>query len=218
MNTTEIKSLPIRRRATNGAHLRASRVKLNCLKLLFVGLSAVLFFTSIKSISFMLITSIMSGIGYYIIIDSHPYTIVLLTIFFKCLWQRVTMVGDHFIQEWSATFFTKQTESAVDYEDGYGSLTYYDEGKKYIYLFPAKNKSNDLIVFKDENNNDITKEVEPYLGPLQNFHGVLLTPKDLNYKKIFVFRDGDICFSKTFGQNDHLIFHSSRDEVLKNGI
>lgn len=197
MNTTEIKSL-----------------KLNCLKLLFVGLSAVLFFTSIKSISFMLITSIMSGIGYYIIIESHPYTIVLLTIFFKCLWQRVTMVGD----QWSATFFTKQTESAVDYEDGYGSLTYYDEGKKYIYLFPAKNKSNDLIVFKDENNNDITKEVEPYLGPLQNFHGVLLTPKDLNYKKIFVFRDGDICFSKTFGQNDHLIFHSSRDEVLKNEI
>lgn len=195
MNTTEIKSL-----------------KLNCLKLLFVGLSAVLFFTSIKSISFMLITSIMSGIGYYIIIESHPYTIVLLTIFFKCLWQRVTMVGDRFFQEWSATFFTKQTESVVDYEDGYGSLTYYDEGKKYIYLFPAKNKSNDLIVFKDENNNDITKEVEPYLGPLQNFHGVLLTPKDLNYKKIFVFRDGDICFSKTFGQNDHLIFHSSRDE------
>ena len=92
------------------------------------------------------------------------------------------------------------------------------KGKKYIYLFPAKNKSNDLIVFKDENNNDITKEVEPYLGPLQNFHGVLLTPKDLNYKKIFVFRDGDICFSKTFGQNDHLIFHSSRDEVLKNEI
>jgi hypothetical protein len=201
MNTTEIKSL-----------------KLNCLKLLFVGLSAVLFFTSIKSISFMLITSIMSGIGYYIIIESHPYTIVLLTIFFKCLWQRVTMVGDRFFQEWSATFFTKQTESVVDYEDGYGSLTYYDEGKKYIYLFPAKNKSNDLIVFKDENNNDITKEVEPYLGPLQNFHGVLLTPKDLNYKKIFVFRDGDICFSKTFGQNDHLIFHSSRDEVLKNEI
>ena len=217
MNTTEIKSLPIRRSATNGAHLhalRASRVKLNCLKLLFVGLSAVLFFTSIKSISFMLITSIMSGIGYYIIIESHPYTIVLLTIFFKCLWQRVTMV----VQEWSATFFTKQTESAVDYEDGYGSLTYYDVGKKYIYLFPVKNKSNDLIVFKDENNNDITKEIEPYLGPLQNFHGVLLTPKDLNYKKIFVFRDGDICFSKTFGQNDHLIFHSSRDEVLKNEI
>ena len=217
MNTTEIKSLPIRRSATNGAHLhalRASRVKLNCLKLLFVGLSAVLFFTSIKSISFMLITSIMSGIGYYIIIESHPYTIVLLTIFFKCLWQRVTMV----VQEWSATFFTKQTESAVDYEDGFGSLTYYDEGKKYIYLFPVKNKSNDLIVFKDENNNDITKEIEPYLGPLQNFHGVLLTPKDLNYKKIFVFRDGDICFSKTFGQNDHLIFHSSRDEVLKNEI
>lgn len=206
MNTTEIKSLPIRRRATNGA----SRVKLNCLKLLFVGLSAVLFFTSTKSISFVLISSIMSGIGYYIIIESHPYTIVLLTIFFKCLWERVKMVGDHFIQ-----FFTKQTEAAVDYEDGYGSLTYYDEGKKYIYLFPAKNKSNDLIVFKDENNNDITKEVEPYLGPLQNFHGVLLTPKDLNYKKIFVFRDGDICFSKTFGQNDHLIFHSSRDEVLK---
>jgi len=217
MNTTEIKSLPIRRSATNGADLhalRASRVKLNCLKLLFVGLSAVLFFTSIKSISFMLITSIMSGIGYYIIIESHPYTIVLLTIFFKCLWQRVTMV----VQEWSATFFTKQTESEVDYEDGYGSLTYYDEGKKYIYLFPVKNKSNDLIVFKDENNNDITKEIEPYLGPLQNFHGVLLTPKDLNYKKIFVFRDGDICFSKTFGQNDHLIFHSSRDEVLKNEI
>lgn len=199
MNTTEIKSLPIRRSATNGAHLhakRASRVKLNCLKLLFVGLSAVLFFTSIKSISFMLITSIMSGIGYYIIIESHPYTIVLLTIFFKCLWQRV--------QKWS----TKQT---VDYEDGYGSLTYYDEGTKYIYLFPAKNKSNDLIIFKDENNNDITKEIEPYLGPLQNFHGVLLTPKDLNYKKIFVFRDGDICFSKTFGQNDHLI-------LLKNEI
>jgi hypothetical protein len=78
--------------------------------------------------------------------------------------------------------------------------------KKYIYLFNEKSRSNDLIIFKDEFNNDITDSIEPFLGPLQNFHGSLLTPADFNHKKLYVFRDGLINVSKTFEEHEPIVF------------
>jgi hypothetical protein len=91
-------------------------------------------------------------------------------------------------------------------------LEYYDnqkvgsKDKRYIYLFNEKFRSNDLIIFKDEFDRDITDDIEPYLGPMQNFHGVPLTPGDFNHKKIKVFRDGEICLSKVFEEHDPILW------------
>jgi hypothetical protein len=72
-------------------------------------------------------------------------------------------------------------------------------------LFNERLRSNDLIVFKNELDQDITDCLEPYLGPMQNFHGVPLTPADFNHKKIKLFRDGDICLSKTFEEHEVMV-------------
>jgi hypothetical protein len=96
-------------------------------------------------------------------------------------------------------------------EDNFNSLEYFDnrkvgcKDKKYIYLFNERLRSNDLIVFKNELDQDITDCLEPYLGPMQNFHGVPLTPADFNHKKIKLFRDGDICLSKTFEEHEVMV-------------
>jgi hypothetical protein len=76
--------------------------------------------------------------------------------------------------------------------------------KNYIFKFDEKHRSNDLIIFKDEFDHDITDLIEPYLGPLQNFHGISYTPIDFDRKIIKVFRDGNVSYLKTFEKYDVL--------------
>ncbi|AHL67632.1 hypothetical protein DH26_gp145 [Chloriridovirus anopheles1] len=93
-------------------------------------------------------------------------------------------------------------------ENGFNSLVYRDcvSENKYIYLFNHKQRSNDLVIFKDESDNDITESMAPYLGPLQDFHGAVLTPGDFKHKKITIFRDGKINCFKTFEEHEPLAF------------
>jgi hypothetical protein len=123
------------------------------------------------------------------------------------------------LNKWFRKLFTFKTNKVNDsgsaiklqLDDNFNSLVYDDyirvgnKNKRYIYLFPEKFRSTDLIIFRDEFDEDITDYIEPYLGPMQNFHGVPLTPADFNFKKIKVFRDGEICLSKTFDGNEALI-------------
>jgi hypothetical protein len=61
-------------------------------------------------------------------------------------------------------------------------------------------------VFKDENDKDVTNNIERYLGPLQNFHGSPLTPKDLGHEKMSVFREGQINMFRTFEKDEPIAF------------
>lgn len=104
--------------------------------------------------------------------------------------------------------------TALQVQDKFNILSYYDNKmienkyRKHVFMFNESLRSNDLIIFKDEFGKDITDCIEPYLGPMQNFHGVPLTPKDFCHKKIIVFRDGSINMFKTFEENESIIFKS----------
>lgn len=167
------------------------------------------FFLPINSILFTLTISIAVGCCYYILFETQPQFIMIVTILLKYHLSKLK----HKYNKWTSFFVPDQKKDSkirLQKDDNFIFLEYYDingsnSHKKYIYLFDQKLRSNDLIIFKDELDNDITASLEPYLGPMQNFHGVPLTPSDFNHKKIKIFRDGDICMSKVFEHNEPLI-------------
>ena len=180
-------------------------------------LASCLFFTSFflqtNSIWFVLTISSLIGCSHYLLSETQPQLMMIISVIVTYQKNRIFEK----IKRWFAltnmwTIFSppKDDKVMLQSEDNFSSIVYYENKgknrlKKYIYLFNEKLRSNDLIIFKDEYDNDITDDIEPYLGPMQNFHGSILTPADFNHKQIKVFRDGEISLCKTFNQNDALI-------------
>jgi hypothetical protein len=88
-------------------------------------------------------------------------------------------------------------------------LVYRDGTSEWVFMFPNKLRSEDLIVFTNEQNVDVTYKIEPYLGPLQNFHGVCYTPADFGYKSLLMFRDGNINICRKFTEHEVIVFEPS---------
>lgn len=200
---------------------------LNLYKVFLVSVLFSLFFFETTNLLFYSIISITVGVGYYLLNEVYPFRFAerlaqrarLYYVPFKIIW----ILAKHCFTSalkglWScspkrpsvvAAAFSPTASPTIQANN---TLSYYDNKmvgnkyKKYIYLFNEKARSNDLIIFKDELNSDITDSIEPYLGPLQNFHGSLLTPADFNHKKIYVFRDGSINISKTFEEDEPIVF------------
>lgn len=179
---------------------------------IFTGLLFLLsFFLPTNSILFTLVISTAIGSSYYLLCETQPQFMMIMSILVKYKINKLK----HKYNKWTSFFIPpwgrklKDSTIRLQKDDNFIFLEYYDNDvnnhKKYIYLFDQKLRSNDVIIFKDELDNDITASLEPYLGPMQNFHGVPLTPNDFNHKKIKIFRDGDICMSKTFEENQPLI-------------
>ena len=170
------------------------------------------FFLPINSLWFNLVISIVIGSGYYLLCETYPQVMMIVSVLVKYQVQKIkTKINKWFL--WTKPPLSTQINRfRLQLEDNFNSLEYFDnrkvgcKDKKYIYLFNEKLRSNDLIVFKNELDQDITDCLEPYLGPMQNFHGVPLTPADFNHKKIKIFRDGDICLSKTFEEHEVISF------------
>jgi hypothetical protein len=185
---------------------------LNLYKVFIVSVLFSLFFFETTNLLFYSIISIAVGVGYYLFNEVYPHFVVP----FKIMW----IIVKHQLSNSLGRFtpHIKDTIGGIWHKlrtnniQSNNTLLYYDskmvgnKRKKYIFLFNEKARSNDLIIFKDEFNNDITDFIEPYLGPLQNFHGSLLTPADFNHKKIYVFRDGSINVSKTFQEHEPILF------------
>jgi len=172
--------------------------------LLFVAL----FFIPTNTITFAIIASLMIGGTYYLLCETQPQVITLIFIVANHYWRQIYKK----ISSWfnvSVDLNKNQIKNKLDLEDNFNSLTFHDSKppyKKYIYLFNEKYRSNDLVIFKDEHDNDISDYIEPYLGPMQNFFGSPITPRDFNHKKITVFRDGNINLLKTFEENESICF------------
>jgi Family of unknown function (DUF5772) len=193
---------------------------LNLYKVFIVSLLFSLFFFETTNLLFYSIVSITVGIGYYLLNEIYPHFIVPIKIIWIIVKHKISRLSLPFAP-WTKSNEPRNAESMIKNtvtnsliaeSNKRNILLYYDNKiignnhKKYIYLFNEKSRSNDLIIFKDEFNNDITDSIEPYLGPLQNFHGSLLTPADFNRKKIYVFRDGLINVSKTFEEHEPIVF------------
>jgi hypothetical protein len=167
--------------------------------------------------SFWFITSILSliGSGYFILCETHPQTMLIISILVKYQLRKISRNIEKFVSFSNNLFFlsfrSDYSKVRLKLQNNFNSLVYYDvevrgKDKQYIYLFNEKLRSNDLIIFKDESDRDITDYIEPYLGPMQDFHGVPVTPNDFNCKRIKVFRDGEICLFKTFEEYEPIKF------------
>jgi hypothetical protein len=172
------------------------------------------FFLPINSLWFNLVISTAIGSGYYLLGETYPQVMMIISVLVKYQNQKIkNKISKWFL--WTRSLqngsLIKSDRFSLQLEDNFNSLEYFDnrkvgcKDKKYIYLFNERLRSNDLIVFKNELGQDITDCLEPYLGPMQNFHGVPLTPADFNHKKIKLFRDGDICLSKTFEEHEVMV-------------
>jgi hypothetical protein len=185
------------------------RARLELCKL-FTGLLLFLsFFLQVNTFGFTFTIGMVTGASYYLLCETQPQIMMVISMLIKYqmrhifkkihkLWLKIT------------TFLCSKSElqTKLRIDDNFNSLEYYDwlKDKKYIYLFNENLRSNDLIIFRDELNNDITDHIEPYLGPMQDFHGVKLTPGDFNHKKITIFRDGEINLLKTFEEHEAMVW------------
>jgi len=63
-------------------------------------------------------------------------------------------------------------------------ISYCHNGHLYKILLNSKLKPNYIFSITNENNEDISNILNPYLGPLQNFHNQKITPNDINMNQI----------------------------------
>jgi hypothetical protein len=80
-------------------------------------------------------------------------------------------------------------------------ITYYDGNTKYCIRIPKKRGPKKYNMVYDENDNDITTEVEKFMGINKNFHNIPTTPSLLGYNTLkykdiheneFIFDKNDI--------------------------
>lgn len=61
--------------------------------------------------------------------------------------------------------------------------------KNNLYKFRTKQKKgpSKILLISDENDDDITEQMIPYLGPQSDFHNIKYTPYDFNKKKLEIY-------------------------------
>lgn len=151
--------------------------------------------------------SIFFGSGYYYICSVYPHYINIIFIIGLYLYNAIKKKCCTYLYALSSLSY-KGSKNCLKWKDNSYYLEYHDKkyNKNYIFMFKENQRSNDLIIFKNEYDEDITDLLEPYLGPLQNFHGISYTPNDFNQKIVKVFREGiELNYLKTF----------KKDEILK---
>jgi hypothetical protein len=200
----------------SGGLYRSVHAELLIKVLMILGMLSVLMYFkfSANNILFLATISIFVGSFYYILTEEHPYLLWLFNVILKYKWnvytnrirnKVVNLFQRTSFDRWGSTSTIEQikrseSDKSTGYFEGFNFVKYYDRqmDKHHIMIFKESMRSNDLMIFKDEMGQDITNFLEPYLGPLQNFHGSDLTPDDFKHERITVFRDGEINVYKTF--------------------
>jgi hypothetical protein len=75
-------------------------------------------------------------------------------------------------------------------------VSYTLNGKQYVMITQGPRGPSEVDEVFDEHGNNVSNNVLKYLGPLNDFHGTPLTPKDLGYDRL-VFETMD-CETLTF--------------------
>jgi hypothetical protein len=77
--------------------------------------------------------------------------------------------------------------------DLYQELHYKHNHQSYILRFPRKKGPSHIQFIVNESNEDVTKEIKPFMGPSHNFHGIPTCPQMLGYQCLkFVYYSGRI--------------------------
>ena len=100
----------------------------------------------------------------------------------RCIdwWGMIKGLSHNYIRSKLERWFNLKT---TNHTDTHTILTYHDGTQQYKIKWKKKSPSF-IKKVTDENDNDITDEIRPYLGPNYNFHGTLLTPRDFEKRSI----------------------------------
>lgn len=82
------------------------------------------------------------------------------------------------------------------------TINYTIKGKPYTLVVKPINGPSPVLLVTDENGNDVSDHVIPFIGPQHDFHGAKITPQFLGYKSLTLETAfGD---SSHFGETDVL--------------
>ena len=105
---------------------------------------------------------------------------------------------------WSS--FVQYLNTTIKQLDGNRYIvTYIIKGKTYKMLVKLKRGPCNILLVSDETYNDVSYLIFPYLGPSENFHGDVFTPRFFGKKElVFEFSNG---IEKIFQIDDNITFN-----------
>jgi hypothetical protein len=116
-------------------------------------------------------------------------------IFCISLWMIIKVIWMYIIQYLNSTVTQIEFNKYI--------ITYVIKGKTYKMIVKCNRGPSKVLLICDENQKDMCDYINPYLGPEENFHGNLFTPKFWNKKElIFELSDGS---EKIFSENQYII-------------
>lgn len=115
------------------------------------------------------------------------------------LWISIVLIVKAMIYNFSQWINKTVVKKGDNYE-----VTYFIKGNKYIMRIPNKDVSpSPVFLITGDNDADITEEVEPFLGPYNNFHGISVTPSSFNQLSLSIETiDGK---TRVFNRNDLIV-------------
>lgn len=119
---------------------------------------------------------------------------------FKIIWVSLYMVS----QALWVSMIQYLNSTIVQIDKNSYRVTYNIRGKTYMMIVNPTRGPRKVLLVSDETQTDISHVVFPYLGPEENFHKKIYTPKFFNTKElIFELSDGT---EKIFKENDNILF------------
>jgi hypothetical protein len=100
--------------------------------------------------------------------------------------------------------FLQKMNNSIEYKQDHCILSYTLKGSFYKIKIPYK-KDNKVVVILDENYEDVSNEILPFLSPDESFHNSVYTPSFWGKKELtFMDVDGN---TKVFSENDEIFIN-----------
>jgi len=119
--------------------------------------------------------------------------------FFMILWVSICLIAKAlWINIWQ--YFNS---TIIQLETNKYEVTYIIKGKTYKMIVKPKRGPRRVLIVSDENQEDVSDKIFPYLGPEENFHGEIYTPAFFKTKElIFELSNGS---EQIFKENNQII-------------
>jgi hypothetical protein len=102
--------------------------------------------------------------------------------FFTVFWISICMI----LKVLWLNIIQYMNSSVVHIQGNTYRITYVIKGKLYQMIVKQNRGPSKILLVSDENEEDISHLICPYLGPEDNFHGCNYTPKTFNKKEILI--------------------------------
>jgi hypothetical protein len=123
--------------------------------------------------------------------------------FFNIIWISFCMV----LQALWISLIQYLNSSIVSLKNGKYLVTYVIKGKIYKMVVKPVRGPSTVIIISDSNDEDVSYLIFPFLGPEENFHGKIYTPKFFEKEElVFELSNGS---EKIFKANEEIILHTN---------